>query len=235
MGQYKVKFQLKDANGHATGRVVDEIIQAPDPFTAKDLVDRKYGGVQMWGAPTELPQQTSNQRSQSSPNTSTPSNPAAGGCLAIVGALAFIIASALGLIKPEQSNQNSSSTEVQQQSDAEQQPVDSQSTTSEAAPVQSPQQLWGAVSTNASNQTWRSTNYPSEEEAKAAALEACGDSSCKIVATFGRGSAAVVESDSKWYVQAGRNSEGEASAAAMSECQSLEPAGNCRISSTFSF
>ncbi len=79
-----------------------------------------------------------------------------------------------------------------------------------------------------------SKGYGTESEAQQAAVESCGQGDCRAFG-FTAGAAALVESDSRWYHEAGRSSEEEASSMALQQCQSQEPAGNCRVVSSIAF
>lgn len=232
MAKFKVKFQLKGENGQGKGNLIEEIIEAPNIFDAKELINRKYGGVFLWGGP--LPVNESSSTSSSSTGSQSKPN----GCMVALGGIALLIGLATGAFKP--------STEP----DAYQTPTPSSpsgeasSPSADKAPAQEPventespvaQELWGAfaISPSTGESSW-AKGYSTESEAQQAAVRSCGQDDCNAFG-FTAGAAALVESDSRWYHESGRSSEEEASSMALQQCQREEPAGNCRMVASFSF
>lgn len=115
-------------------------------------------------------------------------------------------------------------------------PNDSQP--SQPAPEQpsAPAAYWGAfaISPSTSKSTW-ATGYTSEAEANQAAINSCGENDCQILSTFGRGYAALAESDRKWYVSTGMASQSEADQDAMNKCNQEDSDANCRITYSINF
>lgn len=233
MAKFKVKFQLKGSNGQGKGNLIEEIIEAPNVFDARELINRKYGGVHLWGGPSPV----NESRSASSPS-STGAQSQPNGCMVALGGIALLIGVATGAFKP------SSQPDTYQPSAPSSPSGEASSPSADQAPEQEPventeppvaQELWGAfaVSPSTRQSSW-AKGYGTESEAQQAAVQSCGQDDCKAF-TFTAGSAALVESDRRWYHESGRSSEEEATSIAMQQCQSQEPAGNCRMVSSFSF
>ena len=233
MAKFKVKFQLKGENGQAKGNLIEEIIEAPNVFDAQELINRKYGGVQLWGGPVQI-----NESSSTSSASSTGAQSQPNGCMVALGGIALLIGLATGAFKPsgqpdayQTPAPSSPSGEVSSPS-ADQAPAPEAGETTEATPAQT---LWGAfaVSPSTGESSW-AKGYGTESEAQQAAVRSCGQDDCNAFG-FTAGAAALVESDSRWYHESGRSSEEEAGSMALQQCQSQEPAGNCRMVASFSF
>lgn len=212
----------------SVGRITAEV-EAATFSGAKEQIYAKHGQVQ---SITNLRQ----VNEAGNPSTGSQSKP--NGCMVALGGIALLIGLATGAFKPSS------------QPDAYQTPAPSSpsgeapSPSADQAPAQEPvenieppvaQELWGAfaVSPSTGESSW-AKGYGTESEAKQAAVQSCGHDDCNTFA-FTAGSAALVESDSRWYHESGRSSEQEASNMAMQQCQSQEPAGNCRMVASFSF
>lgn len=153
----------------------------------------------------------------------------------LVGILVLfaVIGSATGLIKPS-SQPDAYQQEEQAPAAAPPPNVPAAESSTEPQPVE-PQVMWGAfaVSPSTGSSSW-SKGYNSETEAQQAAIQSCGQSDCSAF-SFTAGAAALVESDTHWYHEAGRASEEEARQLALEQCQAQEPAGNCRLVTALSF
>lgn len=234
MPKFKVKFQLKDDNGLTKGGLIEETIEAPDTFVARDLINRKYGGVQLWGGPTQVYEPRVSSKVSSSSSQSQPN-----GCMVALGAVALVIAVATGALKPSnqpdayQTPASSTATETPASPSAEQTPAPEPNETTEPAAAQQP---WGAFAVSPStSESAYATGYSSEDEAKQAALNSCGQSDCNILTTFGSGYATLAESDRNWFYSVGQSSDSDAINEAMSRCEERDPGHNCRVIRTVNF
>lgn len=232
-----MKFQLKDERGLTRGGLIEEVIDAPSSLDATALISRKYGNVQFFGGPTSI-QET--QSSSSGPSGGAESQP--NGCLVLLGGIALVVAMATGALKPPtqpDAYQGETSSPAQSPSD----PTDRSSPDPVAVPAPeissdqpSSQSLWGAFAVSPStSRSAYSTAYPSEMEAKQAAIDSCGESDCQLLGSFGPGYAALSESDRSWYFSSGHSSESDANEVSMRLCQEKDPDANCRIAASVSF
>jgi len=228
VGKYKVKFQLKNESGIPTGAYIDDVVEAPNVFVAKDLINRKYGGVYIFSGPTQI-----NEPKASAASVSTSSGRSGGsqpnGCMVALGAVAVLVAVATGAFKTSTQPESSQPTALQEQA------ADSQPSASAEAP-QIQKQLYGAFAISPStSKSAYSTGYQSESEAKQAAISSCGESDCYASVTFGPGYASLAESDRAWYYSSGKASESEANNTAMESCQAKDNDANCRITASVNF
>jgi hypothetical protein len=231
MAKFKVKFQLKGENGQGKGNLIEEIIDAPNVFDAKELINRKYGGVFLWGGPVQV-----NESSSTSSASSTGSQSKRNGCIVALGGIALLIGLATGAFKPSSAPdayQTPSSPSGEASSPSADQVPAPEAVENTEPPVA--QELWGAfaVSPSTGESSW-AKGYATESEAQQAAVQSCGQDDCNAFG-FTAGAAALVESDSRWYHESGRSSEEEASSMALQQCQREEPTGNCRMVASFSF
>lgn len=240
MAQFKVKFQLKNGSGSGTGAVIDDVVEAPNLFVAKDLINRKYGGVQIWFGPTLI-----NEPKASAASVSTASGTSGGsqpnGCMLALGAVVFLVAVATGAFKTSTQPDSPQPTASQEQAASQEQKASEEQTADSqpSAPAEAPQiqqQLYGAFAISPStSKSAYSTGYQSESEAKQAAIGSCGESDCYASVTFGPGCAALAESDRAWYSSSGKTSESDANNAAMESCQAKDSDANCRITASVNF
>lgn len=228
MPKFKAKFQIRDQHGRYSGVPIDEIIDAPNIFVAKDLIDRKYGGVNFWGGLVPVQE----QRTSSGSNTASSPGSSRGepnGCLVLLGAIGIAIAMATGLLK------TSDQPGTPDQAPSTPPPLESSGSSPQPAPAPV-QATWGvfAVSPSTGESSY-ATGYTSEEEAKQAAINSCGNSDCNALNAFGPGYATLAESDNNWFFSHGHSSEGEAVNDALRQCEERDPGQNCRVTKTVNF
>ena len=211
----------------SVGKITAEV-EAATFSGAKEQIYAKHGQVR---SITNLRQvkQAGSSSAANEPN----------GCMVALGGVALLIAIATGAFKTSsqpdayQAPASQATSEASSSPSAEQTPAPEPNETTEPAAAQQP---WGAfaVSPRTSESAY-ATGYSSEDEAKLAALNSCGQSDCNILTTFGSGYATLAESDRNWFYSVGQSSDSDAINEAMSRCEERDPGHNCRVIRTVNF
>lgn len=240
--RFKITFDILGSKGETLTFGQTEVVEANGHTAAEEILKRKYGRILVRSVTFPNDGQPSSGTVNSQPRQHSHSNTSGGGsnssgAMAGVGVIALIIVGISAISNPPtppSSTDQQESTPAAPSPEALVSPEGQQESTEQVA-EESPQSLWGAfaVSPSTSASEW-SKGYSTEEEAKKAALEACGQDDCEAF-SIGPGYAVLAESDKRWYYSQGHASQDEAVQAAINECTTTEPDADCRVTHSINF